>query len=418
VNDPSNRIMDDRIVMLLYRLTMDYEGAAPQAEIANFGVWVGPSVSTATASGWLREDPSEQILEITPEGREALRRELALGRTVVFGGSVPDEGPVVRTILPKIENVWRLQEGLTHEDYEPVLNAEDYESVYKPVELGFPGLMYHHTTIVWGPNRDHPLAGREIDARGYPGKYVVTVTLRRQGAPDNPKTVQMDQNFLEGDSHLHLPEGFRGERNAEDQPQFMGIDEVSSRGDLLEYTLIPNRWGRLEDANNKAYRTLLPILCDLSYRYDVPLDILQINTVERTTLTHAVQKMHDYHEAMLPNNPFGEGIDYSAFPLYSTFVYLYREGLNSSSVAYGFLCFFKVIEGILNVRKKRTVKGERRRYSNEKVEGALTEHFPEQFHNKKFGYVIDKMRPMRDRVAHAFLDREGPEKPLDEVVIN
>jgi hypothetical protein len=113
-------------------------------------VWAGPSLSTATASGWLRAEPSEEILEITPKGREALRRELALGRTVVFGGSVPDEGPVVRTILPKIENVWRLQEGLTQEDYEPVLIAEDYESVYKPVELGFPGLMHHHTTFVWG----------------------------------------------------------------------------------------------------------------------------------------------------------------------------------------------------------------------------------------------------------------------------
>jgi hypothetical protein len=29
VNDPSKRIMDDRIIVLLYRLTMDYEGAAP-----------------------------------------------------------------------------------------------------------------------------------------------------------------------------------------------------------------------------------------------------------------------------------------------------------------------------------------------------------------------------------------------------
>ncbi len=420
MNDPK-RIVDDRIIMLLYRLAMDHEGIAPISEVNSFGVWAEPSMNAATASGWLRQEPSTDTVEITPEGRKALRRELSLGRTVVFGGSVPDEGPVVRIIVQKPKYVWRLQEGLTPEDYKPVLDAEEYESVYDPIELGFPGLMHHHTPFWWGPDRDHPLAGRTIDPRGYPGKYLVTATLRRQGAPDNPKTIQMDQQFLEGDSHLRLPEGFRGERDAAGQPQFMLIQEVSEDGELIEFVLVPNRWGRLGkiqteveaksfgDANNKVYKNLLPVLCDLSYRYDVPLDILQINAVERTTLTHAVQKVHDYPEAVLPEDPFDGGINYANFPLYSTLVYLYREGLNSSSFAYGFLCFYKVIEGIRKMREKKAAEGERRRYENEKVEGQMTKHFDEEFHGKRFGYVMEKMTPMRDKLAHAFLDTEGPE---------
>jgi hypothetical protein len=199
--------------------------------------------------------------------------------------------------------------------------------------------------------------------------------------------------------------------------------EESSNGELIEYLLIPNSWGRLgkisteleaksfEEAKDKAYRTLLPVLCDLSYRYNVPLDILQVNSVERTTLTHAVEKVHDYQEALLPADPLGGGIYYSEFPLYSTFTYLYREGLNSSSIAYGFLCFFRIIEGIYKMRKQRGAEaGERRRYDNERVEGEMTDLFDEEFQGKRFGYVFEKMIPMRDKVAHAFLGgREGPE---------
>jgi hypothetical protein len=154
----------------------------------------------------------------------------------------------------------------------------------------------------------------------------------------------------------------------------------------------------------------MPMLCDLSYRYDVPLDVLQVNVVERTTLTHMAQKMPDYREARLHDRLFGEeGIDYADFPLYTTLTYLYREGLNSSSVNYGFLRFYKVIEGIQKLRMQRAVKGERRRYDNEKIEGEIAEHFPADFHGKRFGFVIKKMAPIRDRIAHAFLDKDGPD---------
>jgi hypothetical protein len=272
----------------------------------------------ATSLGWLREASSEETLEVTSGGYKALSRALASRRTIIFGGSVPDEGPRFRTIGQKLENVRHLQQGLTREDYGPILDSEEYEAVYDPKELGFPGLRHFHTTFHWGPNQNHPLAGRTIDPRGYPGRYVVTLIAHRQGAPDNPRAVQMDQGELEGDSHLRLPEELVGKRNAEGHRQLLSINEKASNGELIEYLLIPNRWGRLgkisteleannfEEANAKVYRTLVPMLCDLSYRYSVPLNILQFNTVERTTLTHAVEKVHDYQETLLPTDPFTE----------------------------------------------------------------------------------------------------------------
>lgn len=423
MSDINERIVDDRIIMLLYRMVMDSKGSAPLSEVRSFGIWADPAIKAATDLRLLREGAATATLEVTPEGREVLSQALASRRTIIFGGSVPDEGPRHRTILQKIENVRHLQQGLSREDYDPILNSEDYEAVYEPRTLRFPGLRHFHTTFHWKTSRNHPLAGHTIDPRGYPGRYIVTLILRRQGAPDNPRGVQMDQGILEGDSHLRLPEEFSGKRNTEGQLQLMSIKEESHNGEPVEYLLIPNRWGRLgkirtqlkaknfEGANDKAYRTLLPVLCDLSYRYNVPLDILQVNTVERTTLTHAVEKVHDYQEALLPADPFDGGINYSEFPLYSTFTYLYREGLNSSSIAYGFLCFFRIIEGINKMRKRRAAQeGERRRYDNERIEGEMTSLFDEEFHGKRFGYVFEKMIPMRGKVAHAFLGgREGPE---------
>src|SRR5215208_2901741 len=100
--------------------------------------------------------------------------------------------------------------------------------IWETVFVATPGLMHFHTTFVWRPNRNHPLAGRTIDPRGYPGRFIVTLILRRQGAPDNPRAIQMDQGLLEGDSHLHLPEEFSGQRNTEEQPQIMSIREKSS----------------------------------------------------------------------------------------------------------------------------------------------------------------------------------------------
>lgn len=417
MSDPK-QIVDDRVIMLLYRLTMDgMQGLGTSDEIEGFGVWAEPAMNTAIGLKWLEEVSPDGTFEVTPEGRKALAWASDGRRTVIHGGSVPDDGSSVRVVFQKTENVWRLQRGLTREDFDPVLNAERYESVYDPIAFGFPGLTNYHITPVYGAN--HPLAGREIDPHGYPGKYVVTLVLRRQGAPDDPRAVQMDSGLMEGDSHLRLPESVLRAKDAEGRPQFMTVHERSRDGDLVEFILVPNRWGKLgkivapleadsfQDAYDKAYGTLLPVLCDLSYRYDVPLDILQVNVAERTTLTHMAQKMADYQEAMLDENPFGEGLDYSEFPLYTTLAYLYREGLNSSSVAYGFLCFYKVIEGIQKVRKHRAAEGRILRYDNEKIEGEMAEHFPEEFEDKRFGYAIQKMGPTRDKIAHAFLDKDG-----------
>jgi hypothetical protein len=55
----------------------------------------------------------------------------------------------------------------------------------------------------------------------------------------------MDQDLLEGDRHLRLPEKFSGKRNTGRQTRVLAITEESNNGELIEHLLIPNRWGRL-----------------------------------------------------------------------------------------------------------------------------------------------------------------------------
>ncbi|CAA9295994.1 MAG: hypothetical protein AVDCRST_MAG93-4263, partial [uncultured Chloroflexia bacterium] len=116
MSDPK-QLVDDRAIMLLYRLKLGKErGSGSAEEIKSFGLWAEAAMNTTIKMGWLRETPSGDVLEVTPEGHEAVEWALALKRTVVFGGSVPDQ-PMVSMVFPKPENTRHLQRGLTEEDF-------------------------------------------------------------------------------------------------------------------------------------------------------------------------------------------------------------------------------------------------------------------------------------------------------------
>ena len=124
-------------------------------------------------------------------------------------------------------------------------------------------------------------------------------------------------------------------------------------GEEIWFELVANRQSRLgqirttlradgmEDARRKAQRLLNPFFCDLSYRYDVPVEVLQFNVAELATFTLYDTKEDDFHEKVFRVEEFiGEhGLNYGELPNYELFTRLYREGTNSSSVDYGFLCF-------------------------------------------------------------------------------
>ncbi|MDQ3386785.1 MAG: hypothetical protein M3475_04155, partial [Actinomycetota bacterium] len=132
-----------------------------------------------------------------------------------------------------------MQRDLSAEDFASVVEtveAEAYEGEYKPHKPGFPGLMVSATTLAYGEDSSHPFSGVKLNPAGYPGIYLVTMMLRRQGASDNPKTIQMDERVLEGDSHLHFPEKLWN-RVAEGAELHVMVQHRTQEGELLNYYL-------------------------------------------------------------------------------------------------------------------------------------------------------------------------------------
>jgi hypothetical protein len=95
------------------------------------------------------------------------------------------------------------------------------------------------------------------------------------------------------------------------------------------------------------------------------------------------------------------------------------RGVNSYSVDYGFLCFFRLAEGIVFIRRKR-IAGERNRpwkkisrldvfMAHEINEGTEAEEaFPPKLLGNSLSDAYEQLGEERVKVAHAFFDEEDP----------
>lgn len=214
-------------------------------------------------------------------------------------------------------------------------------------ELLFPGTLGFVASLQYEDG--HPFGGGFPDPAGHEGPYLVAVTLTRRGAPDISSAYVTDAYTMEGDSHLRMVEK-RREGSAVGVPLLTYNN--THEGGTIQFQLLANSQGRLgqiraviraegaDDARRKAYRILNPFLCDLSYRHDVPVEVLQTNVAEIATLMLSGMKQDDFREKVFdPEQFLGSGLNYEGLPNYAFFMRLYREGANSSSVDYGFLCF-------------------------------------------------------------------------------
>lgn len=383
---------------------------------------------------------------VTYGGRKALDAALASKNAVPpphwFGGSIPQVRSPTGPVLPPgaykpYQDVQQraLEDGvLTQEDIDRIARSpkredkpgepEKYRTLY---EASFPGRRWFMVDRRY--TNDHPLGGGVLEPSGYEGAYQVTATLTRRGSPNVPYVYVTDPNMMEGDSHLWLPE----ERREDGLVKVYSVVHRSHEdGDTL-FELLANQKGRLGqirtllrgesmgDVHRKAYRLLNPFLCDLSYRYDVPIEVLQINVAELATLTVGGVKDDDFREKTFdPEQFFGSSglLNYGELGHYEFFTRLYREGVNSSSVDYGFLCFFRIAEGLILLRRKSTAEQEGQPLEEvsrsdvfleeEVVEGPDAESFPEELRGKSLWDAYKELRKERHKVGHAFLDEEDP----------
>ena len=188
-----------------------------------------------------------------------------------------------------------------------------------------------------------------------------------------------------------------------------------------------------QDAYRKAFRAVAPILSNWSLQLDIPVFVYQVDLTEMASGTKRMTFNRPFQTSplALPSNA-------ALNPDFRGYAALYREALNSNSLVYQFLCYFKIME---SVRKRRERLGGEARARGETflrppevfpaAAGELTVWLNALFTvrppvwdemvmeslllpevaGKKFGTIIEReLIPLRTSIAHALF--EGAELSL------
>ncbi len=290
------------------------------------------------------------------------------------------------------------------------------------------------------------------DPNGLPGEYESQFTLLEPGQAAEKGTargttrVSVVQNEkIEGDSHLALtmPKDARPSPNAEIRPVAnVQVKRRDGSANAVGLDLEPNHEGRLSkvvvtlnaenfsDAESRAYYEASAFLSNVAFELDIPLRIA--HTLIRETSTQIVKvgfvRQFGYKGAgNLPEHALphgGTGLEMKG-QIYEALTSIYREALNSESPFYQFFCFCRVIQRLkkkLRPRWQKTIAEHDKRLMPSYLkqerfprgEAAEAARFPFEVLGKKFNAVYDEhLRPLRDGIAHVFLEDEGDESSAE-----
>lgn len=276
-------------------------------------------------------------------------------------------------------------------------------------------------------NKPHSLAGK-------PGKYRVQLLLSK---PGHPMGREREFSFIDkivGTSHVQIakPESERGEHDVAKLrlglhgKNYFVTAETNKDGFIGKFVaeLDANDMNQAED---EVYGTLAPFLSAWSMNADIPVNVETIQVTEVGTTMSSLRVVTPHFDMNLPTAPPPFFMD--EFCQYAS---IYREGLNTNSGFYRFLCFYKIIESLIAKRgkdaKTRKAAGQDPRQVYETIPAdeksrlellgrlypwrsswdtmALEQVFPREVHGLKATAIRDRyLRPLRLGIAHALLDQ-------------
>ena len=245
---------------------------------------------------------------------------------------------------------------------------------------------------------------------------------------------------LRGDSHLAIAKpAFSPPGNPDaDRIKIWGTTEdgnfefsglPNERGFLGKFVSEPFEANSFHDAERKGYRALASSLSNWAVHLDIPLYVVQVESVEVRTGNSQTSILIPHFEVPLAIMPTA-----NLQPEFRGYASLYREALNSNSSVYQFLCLFKMIEAMLKRRGRlgaearksgRLLKREHETIpaSPDAAIGwlnaifpirrdwdsmALASIFPNEVLGKSCKHVIDKvLYPLRVDIAHAISEQSG-----------
>lgn len=192
---------------------------------------------------------------------------------------------------------------------------------------------------------------------GSVGDYKVQLLLARPGYPN---TTEREQSFIDekvGDSHVVIakPKSSRTPQGA-----VQVLLHVDGDGRRLEFKGLPNDKGYLgkfvaerlpaksfNDAEASAYRAITPFLSAWSVHLDIPMHVETIQVTEISSGLCSLRVATPHSEMT-----FGGGVSPLLSNDFCQYASIYREGMNTNSAFYRFLCFYKIIESIPHRRSR------------------------------------------------------------------
>lgn len=300
------------------------------------------------------------------------------------------------------------------------------------------------TVSPWGvPGEEHKIimapvfkgtAGpSEADIRGERGMYRVQFLLARPGYPTRREREHKFIDDVVGTSHIRIVKP-AAERALNDPESIL----LQVHGKGYQIVGIPDKDGFLgkltceleadsnQAAETEAYGSLAPFLSAWSMNVDIPIHVETIQVTNLATHISFLRAVTPHFEMN-----FGGGTHPVFLDEFCQYASIYREGLNTNSGFYRFLCFYKIVESLIAKRgreaqtKKLAGQDPRRAYEviPEKSEDilallrrlypwrvawdqmALTHIFPKEVLGQKITAIRDKyFRKLRVGIAHALLD--------------
>jgi hypothetical protein len=251
---------------------------------------------------------------------------------------------------------------------------------------------------------DDPKSKTPRSPKGGQGRYRVTIVLSIPGKHVYYDDVNLNDFVDSGESLIEIP----------DIISLLTITsiDVAAPGEAFLSTNQQHRLSKAVlyfdaadflDAERKAHEMVHPFLSWWSFKYDVAIDMKGYEAREENT---GVVKYSLGFEGKVKTFGPDQIDEHFSFP--SEWKYLfsaYREGLNATNTFYQFLCFYKVVEGISNLRSGRTTTmlGERIPSKNEDLpskDPSIVEIF-QPYMGQKFNRVKDRFsNQLRNAMAH------------------
>lgn len=319
----------------------------------------------------------------------------------------------------------------------PMSEPPKQNTMSAKIPAGMPGML-QYLGLVAMPAPKEPYAPVQ---GGGPGIYKVVLTLSRPGQPLMREGQVTSFENMQGDSHLAIadpayhPPGVAKDDAVEqillqavtDDGAFNLIGKPNARGFLGQVIAESIQAADAQDARTKVYRALASSLSNIAAQLDMPISVYQSDMVELATGNRFISIVSPHLERPMQIAPTA-----TMSKEFRSMIALYREALNSNTAPFQFLCYYKILEGIRQRRERliseaKAAGGEIPKAPRQVVPSDKTDFIPwlnaiygtgrswdfimlesifaPEARGKKFTQIIvDYLRPVRDRIAHAVLD--------------